>query len=109
MRNLINERLLVPNQRLAMIPEEDTSHSDEVTFLKEVPLCRKKRVRKLVNREFPINDNDIDFIRYVSPIRKRKQSKEEKNKTKRQITENKVEFVKKVLSHPRDGLKSCKI
>ena len=34
--NLINERLIVPNQSLAMIPEEDTSRSDDVTFLKEV-------------------------------------------------------------------------
>ena len=39
--NLINERLIVPNQRLATTSEEDTSRSDDVTFLKEVPLCRK--------------------------------------------------------------------
>ena len=109
--NLINERLIVPNQSLAMIPEEDTSRSDDVTFLKEVSLRRKKPVRKLVKREFPINDNDndIDLIRYVSPTRKCKQNKQENNKTKRQIVENEVEFVKKVLSHPRDRLKRRKI
>ena len=109
--NLINERLIVPNQSLAMIPEEDTSRSDDVTFLKEVPLRRKKPVCKLVKCEFPINDNDndIDLIRYVSPTRKCKQNKQENNKTKRQIVENEVEFVKKVLSHPRDRLKRRKI
>ena len=40
--NLFNERLIVHNQSLAMIPEEDTSRSDDVTFLKEVPLRRKR-------------------------------------------------------------------
>ena len=59
--NLINERLIVHNQSLAMIPEEDTSRSDDVTFLKEVPLRRKRSIRKLVKREFPINDNDNDI------------------------------------------------
>ena len=44
-----------------MIPEEDTSRSDDVTFLKEVPLRRKRSIRKLVKREFPINDNDNDI------------------------------------------------
>ena len=109
--NLINERLIVHNQSLAMIPEEDTSRSDDVTFLKEVPLCRKRSIRKLVKREFPINDNDndINFIRYVSPTRKRKQSKQENKKTKRQIIENEVESVKKVLFHRRDRLKCRKI
>ena len=111
MDNLINQILIVPNQRLARIPEEDMSGSDDVTFLKEVPLPRKKPVRKLVKSEFPINDNDIDinFIRYVSPTRKRKQSKQENKKTKRQIIEKEVEFVKKVLSHQRDRLKCRKI
>ena len=100
--NLINERLIVPNQSLSMIPKEDTSRSDDVTFLKKVPLRRERSVRKLVKREFPINDNDndIDLIRYVSPTRKCKQSKQENNKNKRQIIENEVEFVKKMLSHP---------
>ena len=109
--NLINERLIVPNQSLAMIPEEDMSRSDDVTFLKEAPLRRKRSVRKLVKHEFPINDNDndIDLIRYVSPTRKCKQSKQENNKTECQIIENEVEFVKKVLSHPRDRLKRRRI
>ena len=111
MDNLINQILIVPNQRLARIPEEDMSGSDDVTFLKEVPLPRKKSVRKLVKSEFPINDNDndINFIRYVSPTRKRKQSKQENKKTKRQIIENEVESVKKVLFHRRDRLKCRKI
>ena len=94
-----------------MIPEEDTSGSDDVTFLKEVLLRRKKPARKLVNSKFPINnnDNDIDFIRFVSPTRKRKQSKQENNKTKRHIIENEVEFVKKVPSDRRDDLNALKL
>ena len=30
--NLVNQRLIVPNQRLARTPEEDMSGSDGVTF-----------------------------------------------------------------------------
>ena len=88
--NLINERLIVPNQSFAMIPEEDTSRSDDVTFLKEVPLRRKRSIHKLVKREFPINDNDndIDLIRYVSPTRKCKQSKLKRRKIKIELKKN---------------------
>ena len=89
--NLINERLIVPNQSLAMIPEGDTSRSDNVTFLKEVPLRRKRSIHKLVKREFPVNDNDnnIDLIRYVSPTRKCKQSKLKRRKIKSELKKKK--------------------
>ena len=70
-----------------MIPEEDTSRSDDVTFLKEVSLRRKRSIHKLVKREFPVNDNDndIDLIRYVSPTRKCKQSKLKRRKIKSEL------------------------
>ena len=45
--------------------KEDLSRSDDITFLKQIGLCRKKPVSKLVKGESSINynDNDIDFIR----------------------------------------------
>ena len=108
--NLINERLIVSNQRLATVPEVDTSRSDDITFLKEVPLRTRKPRRKLIRREFSIDDNDIDFAKVVIPDkRKRKLTEQENNRTKRQIIENEVEFIKQVPPHPRDRLKRRKI
>ena len=66
-----------------------------VTFLKEVPR------RKLIRREFSIDDNDIDFVKVVIPDkRKRKLTEQENNRTKRQIIENEVEFIKQVPQNP---------
>ena len=81
-----------------------------VTFLKEVPLRTRKPRRKLIRREFSIDDNDIDFVKVVIPDkRKRKLTEQENNRTKRQIIENEVEFIKQVPPHPRDRLKRRKI